>query len=57
MKKTEKRMRTGIVIECETTLIEKLRILFSKKFFVAVDLLVGSENEVLKSEYPILTSN
>lgn len=57
MKKTEKRMSTGIVIECETTLVEKLRILFSKKFFVAVDLLIGSENGILKSEYPILTSN
>lgn len=56
MKQTEKRMSTGIVIECELTLREKLRVLFSKKFAVSVDFLVDSDNGVLKSECPILTS-
>lgn len=48
-------MNTGIVIECELTLREKLRVLFSKKFAVSVDFLVDSENGVLESECPILT--
>ncbi len=56
MKQTEKRMGTGIVIECELTLKEKLRVLFSKKFAVSVDYLVDSSNGVVKSEYSILTS-
>lgn len=56
MKQTEKRMSTGIVIECELTFREKLRVLFSKKFAVSVDFLVDSDNGVLKSECPILTS-
>jgi len=56
MKQIERRMNTGIVIECELTLREKLRVLLSKKFAVSVDLLVDSENGVLESERPILTS-
>ena len=56
MKQTEKRMRTGIVIECELTLREKLRVFFTKKFAVSVDLLVDSDNGVIESEQAILTS-
>ena len=55
MKQIERRMNTGMVIECELTLREKLRVLFSKKFAVSVDFLVDSENGVLESECPILT--
>ena len=50
MKQIERRMHTGIVIECELTLREKLRVLLSKKFAISVDLLVDSENGVLESE-------
>ena len=56
MKQTEKRMRTGIVIECELTLREKLSVFFTKKFAVSVDLLVDSDNGVIESEQAILTS-
>ena len=57
MKQTEKRMSTGIVIVCEMTLREKLRVLFSKKFVVSIDLLVDSNNGILESYQPLLTSN
>lgn len=56
MKQIERRMNAGIVIECELTLKEKIRVLFAKKFAVSVDLLVDSENGVLESERPISTS-
>ena len=55
MKQTERRMGGDITIECKLTLKEKLRVLFSKKFVVTVDLSFESSNGILESEYNILT--
>ena len=55
MKQTERRMGTDISIECKLTLKEKIRVLFSKKFAVTVDLSVDSNYGILESEYNILT--
>ena len=43
MKQTERRMGSDIAIECKLTLKEKLRVLFSNKFVVTVDLSFESE--------------
>ena len=55
MKQTERRMGSDISIECELTLKEKLRVLFSNKFVVTVDLSFESSDGILESEYNILT--
>ena len=55
MKQTERRMGRDIAIECKLTLKEKLRVLFSNKFVVTVDLSFESSDGILESEYNILT--
>lgn len=55
MKQIERRMGSDIAIECKLTLKEKLRVLFSNKFVIRVDLSVESSNGVLESEYNVLT--
>ena len=55
MKQTERRMDSDIAIECKLTLKEKLRVLFSNKFVVTVDLSFESSDGILESEYNILT--
>ena len=55
MKQTERRMGSDIAIECKLTLKEKLRVLFSNKFVVTVDLSFESSDGILESEYNILT--
>ena len=55
MKQTERRMGSDITIECKLTLKEKLRVLFSNKFVVTVDLSFESSDGILESEYNILT--
>ena len=55
MKQTERRTGNDIAIECKLTLKEKLRVLFSNKFVVTVDLSFESSDGILESEYNILT--
>ena len=55
MKQIERRMGSDIAIECKLTLKEKLRVLFSNKFVVTVDLSFESSDGILESEYNILT--
>ena len=55
MKQTERRMGSDIDIECKLTLKEKLRVLFSNKFVVTVDLSFEPSDGILESEYNILT--
>ena len=55
MKQTERRMGSDIAIEYKLTLKEKLRVLFSNKFVVTIDLSFESSDGILESEYNILT--
>lgn len=55
MRQIRRTMGRDIVIECEMTLREKLRVLFSKKFVVRVDLSCDAEDGILTSEYNIST--
>lgn len=43
MKQIERRCKEGIHIYCKPTLKEKIRILFSRKFKIEVDLTVDAE--------------
>lgn len=54
MKQVERRFKEGVHIYCTPTLKEKLRILFSRKFKIEVDLTVNAEPQTKLASYPDL---